>query len=416
MPTYIYDQGQRRVLVDPKAYDSGQRHDIALIYAYVEGRRELVFSREPVALSLSSSQWDEVQVDWVLDSYTPDEFVLFRDGAEIYRGLLKTYLDSGHPLSPSTSYEYTVQSWLGGNLLSEDIQSQTTASYPDLGLVSSATAWDRVNSTWNSKIGSISDFNFKRSSTSIYTGTGTSKLDTGRSASTSYTYNLDARRSGEVIRSDSASATTPARPTSSAIAYGPSVSGGYGWAQSTAKRLSGPNFTFSGGGTNYVSFFNCRINGYSGSTGRFSPHIGGHTYDWQYPAGTSAGDVQWSNVDGGNRALGNGTHGTYLDTGGHGSYRSQWQGYDGGSYSTHAGWGQVNYWWYTSSWVRTPDGNIVNSEDVPGVEGEHLDTHHRTVNDADGVIISRRVMDKHTGEIYEEWGSMDALAEAEATN
>lgn len=79
-------------------------------------------------------------------------------------------------------------------------------------LTATATAWNRIDLSWNAAATGAT-YVLKRNGTAIYTGTGTSKADTGLSASTTYNYSIEAKSGTVVLSADTASATTSARPT-----------------------------------------------------------------------------------------------------------------------------------------------------------------------------------------------------------
>jgi len=395
-------------LLDPKVGTSAGRKDVQEIWLGQGGTKKLVWVRQALTVTAAATRWDQVTLTTSPPGSGVDSYVIRRNGVVVTSpappagtgSVLTPFTWTDTTLLPSTACTYVVEAVRAGiETRTATSNAVTTAARRDMGLTATATAWNNIALAWSDPDGQgVDRYDLYRNDALFWQGAGKAVND---GVSGGFTYRLRAHRGGVFLPpEDSAHAATPARPTSSAIAYGPACCSGYAWAQSTAKHLGGPNFTLSGGGTNYVSGFNCRINGYGGSTGRFSPHIGGHTYDWQYPAGTGAGDVRWSDVAGGDRALGNGVHGTYVDTGGNGSYRSQWQAWSGGSYSSQISWGQVNYWWHSA---------LLADRELLDAGLADRDILQTTLNDWEGRIVARRVCDKLTGERLFEGGDLAAL-------
>lgn len=351
-------------------------------------------SRPAMSMTTSAVAWDRATLTWTDTAGDADQYILKRGSTQVYSGTAKTFTDT--LLNQSTSYTWTLEARKSGGLLGTTTATTTTPAYADLGLTASAAAWNQVNLSWAAKNGSIDEFILKRGTTTIYTGTGTSKSDTGLAASTGYSYTLYARRSAVEIKTDTASATTPARPTSSGSVYGPGAGSGYYWTQSTAKTLTSTNVSMPVSG--YVSAFNLLISGY-GATGICNPHMDGTYFGERTIGSTTAGSPGWTDISGGNRSLGAGAHSIGCNTGGNSSYKSQWKPYSGGS-STTVTWGQVNYWYYSAlerfEELRVHPWWRHDFEDVP-------ETHIETWVDESGQTIRARITDKQTGDLLGEW-------------
>ena len=126
----------------------------------------------------------------------------------------------------------------GGNRLA----FQRTAPWVPVDLSASAAAWNQINLSWNN-VGEGATYVLKRGSTTIYTGSGLSKADTGLSASKAYSYTIEAKSGSTVLSTDAASASTPARPTTTkTVTLSAASSGSYTGSnalRATSSRYSG---------------------------------------------------------------------------------------------------------------------------------------------------------------------------------
>lgn len=211
----VYTGGQRLPLKDPKAYISGGRQDVNIIYGYSGGQRYIVWQRQHLEISTSGLGWDRITLTWT--GSDAELFKVYRSGVSspVYSGTAKTFTDIG--LWPSTAYTWTVQAVTGGVVVdSKTTASITTPSRVDLGLQASAVSWNQIHLTWtDASGGGIDQYFLQRAGTNgVYLAAGTkSYTDSGLNASTGYSYTLQARRGGVVVPpTDSASASTPARP------------------------------------------------------------------------------------------------------------------------------------------------------------------------------------------------------------
>lgn len=128
MALYVYDNGQRLELADPKAYVAGARHDVDVAYAYEGGQRHLVWEREPLALTANATAWNSVSLSWVGPSGSADSFTLKRGSTTIYTGANRSYTDGGR--AASTSYTYSLEAWRGGVKVDSDSATVKTPARP----------------------------------------------------------------------------------------------------------------------------------------------------------------------------------------------------------------------------------------------------------------------------------------------
>ncbi len=392
--TYGYDSGgARHTVTDIKAFDpSAVRHDVTVGYAYTGALRQLVYYRTSPVLSGSSSQWDTAALSWTAPSFPVSTYNLRRGGTLIYSGTALAFTDTG--LMPGTAYTYNLEAQYYDNS-TESIEanaskSVTTAAYPDLGLSASAAAWNQINLSWAAKVGSVDSFELKRGSTVIYTGLGTSKSDTGLAASTGYSYTLTARRGGTVIKTDTASATTPARPWSTCNIPGPSAPGsGTNHVSSSIDQLSGGTFTMPVAGE--ITNMSLLMHAYSGGGGKAADiraTLGGAGNERQpfvHPTATSGWTVinlsPYIGAAAGAVAIGG-------NMGGNSAYYTESQPYSGGDWASNVAWNNVGYRWQAL-----------------GARAVHVDE----AQDGMGNTLARRVRDKETGDILEETGDLEYL-------
>lgn len=341
--TNVYKNGAKHVLLDPKSYDAGERHDINIIYSYDGGKRTIVYVREAVVLTTTATRWDSVSVSWTLNTYVPDEFVLYRNNVVIYRGPNKSYSDA-NVLNPGTTYTYKIEVYADGQLTSTATKSVTTPVRANMVLTATASAWDRVALSWTDPSGgSIDNYTLKRSTTQIYSGTGKSHTDTGRAASTKYTYTVEAKRSGVVISSATASATTPARPkTYGTLSF--TTRSGWRWNQST-----GTNpvvYGFNVPRAIYVYRIRFQCGGYyaQGKNTQIKPVLGGwKASSWHTTGPESGSDSGWTDyisIPDVSLAAGTRNIGFERST----AYPTQWDYGSGGD--SHVLY-ELGYWYYT---------------------------------------------------------------------
>jgi hypothetical protein len=242
MVVYAYDAGQRHALTDPIVYPGGLDLPCNEVYGYHDGgQRSLVWARTPMAASATATSWDSVTVSWTAPGAGADSYRVLRNGTEIYSGADLQTIDAGR--DPATAYSYTVEAIRGGTLFQTAQAEATTPAYPAASLNASATAYNSVSLSWTALDGSADTARLKRSSTTIYTGAGTSHTDSGRSASTTYSYTLTHERSGLVLATATDSAATPARPTTTkTVTLSPSSAGSYNGSGSR-RNTGGPYYS-----------------------------------------------------------------------------------------------------------------------------------------------------------------------------
>jgi len=204
-----------------------------------------------------------------------------------------------------------------------------TRSAPvDLTAVPASTS--RIDLSWTDAGAGLS-YVLKRGSTTIYTGTGLSKADTGLAADTAYTYLLEARSGSTVLSSDTATARTLVPTTQQkTVTLSPASAGSY-YGNNTRRSTAGPyysgNYTPGSNGKQKSSFHfavpadvrNCvsvdkvefsvrNSHTYSGSVAQSIAVTHTQTAGASWPGGTGAfgarttakggwwGNAQWQNI------------------------------------------------------------------------------------------------------------------------
>jgi chitodextrinase len=186
----------------------------------------------PAGLTATAASSAQINLSWsaATDNVGVTGYNVFRGGTQIATlGAVTTFQNSG--LTASTSYSYTVQALdAAGNAsaLSALASATTQAPAPDTtapstpaGLTATAASSSQINLSWSAATDNIgvTGYNVFRGGTQIATlGAVTTYQNTGLTASTSYSYTvqaLDAAGNASAL-STLASATTPAAPDTTA--------------------------------------------------------------------------------------------------------------------------------------------------------------------------------------------------------
>lgn len=347
----------------------------------------------PITISTTMNSWESMTVSWT-NAADGARYVLkvgSTNPSTLYDGPNLSYTYNG--LLPLTSYSFTIEAYVGSTLVAtSSAWSPKTPDYPNLNFTAGAASWNAISLNWSAKNGSVDSFVLTKSGSTLYTGLGTSYQNTGLAASTSYTYTLQARRGATVIKSQTVSATTAARQTSSGTWYGPAASTSGGWTQCTARNLNGPTFPMPVNG--YIGSWNVLVWSYSGYTGQFNPHIGGNYKGLR----NCPGGRQYQGVDGGNMYLPAGSYSTGAAIGGNCSYATEWDSYGSAAWNYNVAVGQVNYWWYTdarSTFKTTPPWWH------PILENRSIRVETWGVDHVTKAIVT----DKESGEVLVDWES-----------
>lgn len=171
------------------------------------------------------------------DNVGVTSYQIRRDGNVTGAAASATFLSTG--LTPNTTYSFTVEARDAADNLSGQssaVQATTLAAVPDTtaptlptSLVANATSSSNISLTWVASTDNVgvTGYEVRRGGVVIGSPTGTSFNDSGRSASTTYNYEVRALdAAGNVSNAATASATTPAAPGSSSSSGGGGGGGG----------------------------------------------------------------------------------------------------------------------------------------------------------------------------------------------
>ena len=185
----------------------------------------------PMNLAVSGVTTSSISLTWTAstDSAGVTGYQVFRNGTQFAVTTTPQYTDDG--LTPSTTYTYAVDAFdAAGNVsaLSASV-SATTVSLPvttppsvPTNLTATAVTSSSVSLAWTASTDSagVAGYNVFRNSAQVGTTTGVSYTDTGLSASTSYTYAVDAYdAAGNVSALSSSISATTAAPASGQPVY-----------------------------------------------------------------------------------------------------------------------------------------------------------------------------------------------------
>jgi chitodextrinase len=180
----------------------------------------------PSGLSSSSVTMSSVSLSWNAssDNVGVTGYTVYRDGSPVATTSGTSYVDNG--LSASTSYSYTVSaSDLAGNISAQSsAHSVTTGSAPDTqepsvpsGLSSSSVTMSSVGLSWNASSDNIgvTGYTVYRDGSPVATTSGTSYVDSGLSASTTYSYTVSASDAADNASTQSGSISVTTQSTGS---------------------------------------------------------------------------------------------------------------------------------------------------------------------------------------------------------
>jgi chitodextrinase len=219
----------------------------------------------PTGLTATAVSPSQINLSWnaATDNVGVTSFRVYRNGALIATlGNVTTYQNTG--LSASTSYSYRVQAVdAAGNASAQSAaasattqSSDTTAPSTPTGLTATAVSPSQINLSWNAATDNVGVTTYRvyRNGTLIATlGNVTSYQNTGLSASTTYTYRVQAvdAAGNASAQSSQVSATTLAVPDTAA----PSTPGGLTATAVSSSRID-LNWTAS---TDNVGVTNYRV-------------------------------------------------------------------------------------------------------------------------------------------------------------
>lgn len=350
-------------------------------------------ARPAPVLTATSSIFDKVALSWT-DSVQGgvDTYVIKRGSTQVYSGATKSFTDTG--LQPGTTYNYTLESYRAGVLVPPSVaKSATTLVLPAFSMTAGATSYGNISTSWTS-LGAGWTYTLVGNGAALVSGTTATSYNHGVGEQTTVNYRTDAIFSGAVWRQATASATTPARPTSSGSVFGPAATTSGGWVQSSGKTLIGPILTMPA--TGYITAANLLVWAhYSGGTGDFDPHIDGNYFGRR----NVTGGRNFQGYSTGNYAAGAGAHSFGCKVGGTAN-ATEWDAYTGApSWDPYVAVGQFNYWYYTA----LERDHELRAHPWWRDEMAERSIHIETWCDHEGQTIRARVVDKQSGELIVVW-------------
>lgn len=351
----------------------------------------------PVEIHYVVNSWERITVSW--NTIAPGSLYTLKRNGIVLVNQSNVGLHVDNLLMPGSSNTYVVEAYLGGKLMSTATTGVVmTPAYPDLGLTATTASYSQINLAWSPETpadSSIDNFLLIRDGAGpLLQGMATAYNDTGLVPGTGYGYTLHARRGATVIKTDTASATTSVRPTSSGSWNGPAATTSGGWTSCTARSLNGPTFPMPVNG--YITSWNVLVWSYGSATGQFNPHIGGQYRGLRNCPGGRA----YQNVDGGNIYIGAGNNSTGANIGGNCSYSTEWDAYSGVAWNYNVAVGTINYWYYTALARETMGDQPWWTDEL-----EERSTHMETWGV--GEITKVQITDKVTRSIIVDWQSDD---------
>ncbi len=217
----------------------------------------------PTGLATTSDTASSVGLRWNDSTGGATGYTVYRDGTEVGTTDTNSYTDS--TVSPSTTYQYTVDAFNAGGTHSDQSSalSVTTPGVPPpsvpTGLATTSDTASSVGLRWNDSTGGATGYTVYRDGTEVGTTDTNSYTDSTVSPSTTYQYTVDAFNAGGTHsdQSSALSVTTPGVPPPSGKTT--ATSHGY-W------------LTGSDGGV--FSFGNARFHGSTGAMVLQRPVVG----------------------------------------------------------------------------------------------------------------------------------------------
>jgi len=359
-----------------------------------------VWPRGLPVLSSTSTIWDKVVLTWTAPAVGASNYILKRDGTQIYSGTALTFTDT--LLSQSTAYTYTLEAYKGAVKQSTATKAQTTVAHGALGLTYSQLSYNYVLLSWvDSTQGSIDQY--QSYVNGVYQQTSTSAADKadgiGLAESTAYTGEIRAYRSGvEVLPRGTVAFSTPARPRANGTAYSNvSWESFTGYTASTPHNLGGNNIGVGVGGTftNLVAL----VYGRGGVAFRGEPYINGVKGAQQvYTVGRS--HTNWPF----NLGFAAGTFTTSVLVGGTNWGTAEWSPWTGQVWNYYCQTNQLDYWYYTSRGTMMTMASD-NEWMTPELADEMADQsqHMLSWSDESGMITKVQIGNPETGGLYVDW-------------
>ena len=211
----------------------------------------------PTGLSAPTDTASSVGLSWTASTGGATGYTIYRNGTQIGTSTTTTYTDS--TVSPSTTYQYTVDAYNGAGTHSAQsspaLSVTTPASAPPsvpTGLSAPTDTASSVGLSWTASTGGATGYTIYRNGTQIGTSTTTTYTDSTVSPSTTYQYTVDAYNGAGTHSAQSSPALSVTTPASAP----PSVPTGLSAPTDTASSV-GLSWTAStGGATGYTIYRN----------------------------------------------------------------------------------------------------------------------------------------------------------------
>ena len=221
----------------------------------------------PTGLSAPTDTASSVGLSWTVSTGGATGYTIYRNGTQIGTSSTTTYTDA--TVSPSTTYQYTVDAYNGAGTHSAQsspaLSVTTPATAPPsvpTGLSAPTDTASSVGLSWTVSTGGATGYTIYRNGTQIGTSSTTTYTDATVSPSTTYQYTVDAYNGAGTHSAQSSPALSVTTPATAP----PSVPTGLSAPTDTASSV-GLSWTVStGGATGYTIYRNGTQIGTSSTT------------------------------------------------------------------------------------------------------------------------------------------------------
>ncbi len=339
-----------------------------------------------VTLNATVASYTQINLTWTVSGQ--DSFTVKRGGT-ILATSGTSFNDTG--LTAGTAYTYTITAKKAGATDATASKTATTTAFPAFSASASATAWNNIKVSW-SNLGAGWTYTLTGNGSALLTGSTSTSYNHGVGASSTVNYSVSAIWGGATRKTATASATTPARPTSTGSAYSNLEWESFtGWTGSTQRYLTGPNIGVPVGGT----FTNMTLLVYGhGQAFRGEPKINGVAGPQQvYNVGRTHTDWPF------NLGFGAGTFTTGITVGGTNWGAAEWSPWKGQVWNYYVHTHRLDYWYYTA--LERDEELRLQPFWVDELAEREL--HVETWSDPDGTITKARIADRITGNVIVDW-------------
>ena len=211
----------------------------------------------PTGLSAPTDTASSVGLSWTASTGGATGYTIYRNGTQVGTSTTTTYTDS--TVSPSTTYQYTVDAYNGAGTHSAQSSPALSVTTPSTappsvptGLSAPTDTASSVGLSWTASTGGATGYTIYRNGTQVGTSTTTTYTDSTVSPSTTYQYTVDAYNGAGTHSAQSSPALSVTTPSTAP----PSVPTGLSAPTDTASSV-GLSWTAStGGATGYTIYRN----------------------------------------------------------------------------------------------------------------------------------------------------------------